>query len=433
VQTRRKICLNPYDKREILFFLINKKYSDVVIQVVKSIQEDSLFKPLVLVPINFDGSEILKENKIPFEYINSYLRGDISKETHRIYSEILKNWRKIKHQKEFREKMYRYQDLDLEDFLSKEVEKTMMLSASSIENILLMMRIIELYGAKVLCTPHNTENIVKSLTAGCKQVGIPVIGVTRSTAIRTPVYGTFICDRVLVSGDYAKDVISSWGFEEDKIAVVGSPVFDELLSKLKDKDIIERKTRNTLGINPKFHIVIYLTQSRSGRFCHQERLNEIRTIYNVVKEIDDVFLIVKIHPTESDIEVYTKVAKEIGLNKYTIVKNELSLDDLVLTSTVAITKDSTTGFNALIGGCKLIVVGFHDKTFSNNFFVEAGVALTAASSEELYNNIIKALTENGEERNQNSKITNFLEDHFYKLDCKSAERIKQNIYVMIRS
>lgn len=418
-------------KRRILFFVINRKFLDVVIPVCKSIQEDDIFKPLVLVPGSFDALEILKEKGIPYEYIDSYLTMEVVRESSRIYSEIIKRWNKIKKQREFKKKMYRYQGVDLEDFLSKEVEKTMLFSLSSIKNILLIKGIVKLHGAKVLFMPHFSENIVNSLAAGCKEVGIPVVGLHRGTAGESSEYGIFSGDRLLVAGKHAMEVFNKWGIEKHKIRITGLPIFDELLSKLKDKNSIERKTRNALGIDLSFQLITYLTQSRSGRFGPQERLNEIRTIYSVVKKMDDVFLIIKIHPTESDTEVYGNVAKEMELERYAIIRDEIPLDDLLVSSKIAITKTSTTGFNALIAGCNLIVVDFHDKKFSNNFFVDSGVALTATNSAELYNNIRNLLTKDKEEliiRNQ--KVKEFLKNHFYKLDCKSAERIKQNIYEM---
>ena len=419
------------DRREILFFMFNRKYLDVVVPVIHSIRKDGIFKPLVLVPPTFDASEILKERNIPFDYIDSYLTRQIVTESNRIYSDIIKKYANVRKQKEFNEKMYRYQQFDLEDFLSKNVEETILLSLSSIKNILLLKRIVQLHGAKVLFMPHLAENMVNSLTAGCKEVGIPVVGLPRGTAGESAEYSIFSGDRLLVAGKHAKEVFSKWGVEKDKIRVTGLPIFDDLISKLKNKSNIERKTRNALVIDPKFHIVTYLTQSRGGRFGHQERLNEIRIVYNVIEEMDNVFLVVKIHPTENDTEVYGNVAEEIGLERYAIIRSELSLDDLLLSSEVAITKTSTSGFNALIAGCKLIVVGFHDKNFRDNFFVEAGVGLTATNSEELYNNIKKALTEDKEELIQSQKVKEFLENHFYHLDGKSAERIKQNIYQMI--
>ena len=427
----KESSLSTCDKREILLFVINRKFLDVVIPVVESIQKDDLFKPLVLVPARFDASEILKERGIPFEYIDSYLTSGVVRESNRIYSGIVKKWNKIKKQKELKEKMYMYQDLNLEDFLLKEVEKTILLSASSIKNILLIKRIVKLHGAKVLFMPHFSENIVKSLTVGYREAGIPVIGLHRGTAGESLEYGTFSGDRLLVAGKHAKEVFNQWGIEKHKIRITGLPIFDELLSKLEDRRNVERKMRNALGINQKYHIITYLTQSQGGRFGYQERLNEIRTVYSVVKGMNDVFLIIKIHPTESDTDVYREIAEEMGLERYAILRNELPLDDLLLSSKAAITKESTTGFNALIAGCELIVVGFHDKKFSNNFFVDAGVALTATSSEELYNNIRTALTEDKEELIQSPKVNEFLEDHFYKLDCKSTERMKQNIYGLI--
>lgn len=422
----------PYEKGDILIFVINKKYLDIIVPLVKSIMRDNIAKPLVLVQRNFDGFEKLNKEKIPYRFLESYLTASLTKKTNSAYTNIIKKWKQIKHQKEVKDQIYDYNGICLEPVLSDMLDKTILLSGESIRNILLIQHIARLHKAKVFVTPHFSENIVKSFVYGCQKIGIITIGMFRGTPGLSSEYGLFNGDIILLAGRHARETFVKWGVNEEKINVTSFPIFDELIKKLNEKQKISQIVRKKLNIPDTMEICTYLTQSYSATFGYNEKVNEIKIIYETIKKFENLFLIIKLHPTERDTEVYVSLAQEIGLKNYRIIKDEISLDDLLISSKIAITKNSTAGFNALIAGCNLIVLGFHNKSFEGNFFVEDGVALTATTPEELFYNIKKIL-KNIKYPHSQDKLERFLKKHFYKLDGKSVDRIKRVIYRSLKN
>jgi len=417
-----------YSHDTILIYLINIRFLDVVIPVAKSIQNDGLYHPLILIPEGFSETSRFEDLNIPFEYVSKYLNGNIIKESVKIYDTILNDYRKLMKEEGFKKQLYSYGELSLEKFLSKEINQTVIFSFDSIINILLMKRIISLSGAKGLYMPHFSENIVKSFALSCSNSDIPSICLHRGTVGFGPEYGTVNSDILLVAGEHSREGFVKCGVSAEKIRITGLPIFDYLLDNLSNIREIEERIRRSLQIDSKFVIVTYLTQSFSAEFGPEERRREIECVYQTIKEIDNIFLVVKTHPTEDSQEIYNHLAKRIGLKYFSIVKSELLLDDLLLSSRIVITKNSTAGFNALIAGCALITLGVNNRSLENNFFVDSKVALTAKDPEELRNCIKGVLENHFEVVIPQERVNKFIERHFFRRGEGSVERIKSCIY-----
>lgn len=417
-----------YEERKILIYIITKKYADVVIPVVEAIEKDSRFSTLVLVPSNFDGIDIFKENNIPYDFLNSYLTKTIEKNARTIYIDMIKKYLKVRSDTVFRKRMYTYDGINIENMISGEIDLCMNLSINNIRNMLLMERIVSVCHSGVLFTPHFSENIIKSLVAGCNNRGITSIGMIRGATEHSSELSTFNGNLILAQGVYSKRLFDKWESNKGKMTVTGTPMFDDLLRKIKHRSDYETHIRNKFQVKAGNPIVTYLTQSFSGRFNFHEREIEVSILYEIISRFDDIFFIIKIHPTEYDgREIHQQMAVRAGLKNYTIIKDEVPLDDLLLSSKVVITKNSSAGLNALVSGCTLIVLGLTDKAFTYNFFVESGVALTAAGQKELHDCIVTALANKREALVPEERINKFLEEQCYKLDGDSSRRIKQII------
>ncbi len=412
------------ENRDILLFLINKKYLDILIPLAKSIQKDN-FRVLTISNNGFDGLDKLNNQKIPFRTIESYLTLNIALNSNKLYLELINRYLKLKKTKQFQ--IHKIENSFIEEFIKSEIEKSLILALYSLRNMLLIKRIVELNSAKLLFMTHFSENIVNSFALGCHDINIPVIGIHRGTSMWQPEHAIFLGDTLMVSGEQSKKIFENWGIEPQKIEITGFPIFDDLLEKLKKRKSITSNFRENLNIQQK-SIVTYLTQSFNSRFGVVERLNEIKTVLNAFKQLNDVFLVIKVHPTEAQTEIYKEYAEGIGLKNYAIIYDGVPLDDILISSKIALTKNSTTGFNALIAGCKLITLNSND---SDNFFLNSNVAKNVESTDELITYIRNFLNE-GTENFIDPKIKEFIEYHFYKLDCNSINRIKKTIYSMVK-
>jgi hypothetical protein len=415
--------VNIENKFDILLFSINTKYSDIILPLSNSLKNDNVV-PLVLLSSDSDYFNLLSKEKIDYSILDSYLDINLILSINSIYDQIINNYNKIKNNNELINALEDICGSFIANKLIKEIEYTIIFSIFSLRNIFIIKKIIKEYSPQLLFSTHFSENIVNSLFIGCKEAKIPTIGLHRGTSIWQPEHSIFHGDRLLVSGEQSKRIFSALGVEEDKITITGFPIFDDLLKKLKNKDSIECKVREKFNISKYYTIVTYLTQSFGARFGPNDRKNEIIMVFNAIREFKDIFLIIKLHPTEYDTEIYEKIAKKLDFDNY-VITHDVVLDDILLSSKIALTKNSTTGFNALIAGCKLLTLNsINDE---NNFFLNANVAKNSESTEELIDNIKDLMGENNEDL-MNHDVKEFIEHHFYKLDCNSISRIKKLIY-----
>ena len=423
--------LEPKKREEIdvLFFVFNKKFINFVLPVIEEIDSEGLYKTLLLIPQRFNDKELLINKNIRFETIESYINHEVVKNTNSVYSKILHIYRKEKKKESFIGDLCSY-NKSIFSFLLEEYSKTAYFSGSYILNLFLIEQIVKIHEPKIFGSPHWVEHVPKAFSIVCDRVGVPVIGVKMGMTASHHEALEFRGDKLFVSGVLEKNALHETGMPEEKIVVTGIPTFDNLISKKEDAGKIKKGIRDKLNIREK-KVVTYLTQTTGGNFDIAKKREENEKVIRATKQLDDTFLIIKMHPTEHfDKNMYKKICARFGVDRYKVTRDEYDLDDLLLASDVAVTRGSTAGYNALIAGCDLICVDFL-KSVSKNVFVESGVAVQAKSEEELFN-LLKMSLESNEALVSTEKINNFLYQCLFKLDRNSAGRIKNEIYTIIK-
>jgi len=415
----------------VLLYCINSKYLDVVIPLMKLIGQDQESDPLLILPQNFDGISKFQNESINIQCIEDYANPSIYRDALIAYVRVIVRFAKLRFDRTIGSQIFQYKDVDLSAILSKEIKKSIYLSFSSILHILLIKSVITKHNSKVLFMPHFSETDVKSFVIGAHDVGIPAICMHRGAVGLTSEYGTSNGDKILVPGLYSKETFEKWGVPSEKIIPTGTPIFDDIIKSLDNTDCIQEQVREILKINSDITIITYLTQSFGSRFDEDDRMEEIRFIYSALNKFQDVFLIIKLHPTEVSTEIYSNVAKEMDLNNYIVIKNEIKLDDLLLASKIAMTKNSTTGFNALLAGTRLIILGFNEDTLIDNPFADSKISDIVKNSEDLVR-VIKSILEDESNVQSREDILQFIKYHFNSLDSQSTQRIKDVIYNAIR-
>lgn len=426
--SKNYISKKPKPKEfKILIFSINTKNSDIVLPLSESLKNDNI-NPLIILPSDTDYVKLLQHIKVEYNFIESYLDINNFLKVNSVYKNIISNFNKIKKDLKY---LFHVEEICKDIFIRNkiidEIENSIYFSYSSLINIFLIQKIVKNHSAQLLLCTHFSENIVNSLFVGCKESGIPTIGLHRETSEWHPEHSIFHGDKLLVSGVQSKKIFSALGVDPKKIVITGFPIFDNLLKKINNKEKIESQLRKKLEIKDKKYIITYLTQSFGARFRSNERINEINMVLNTISKFENIFLIIKLHPTEYDTDIYDILVDKLNLKNIYIIKDSSILDEILLSSKVALTKNSTTGFNALIAGCELVTLN----SDQNNFFLEANVAKNANNSQELFD-IIKNSISRNKENKMDPMVEKFVSNHFCNLDCNSIGRIKENIYNMFK-
>lgn len=408
---------------DICFYLLHSKFEDVTLPLIKEIQELYQLNTLLITPRHYSTNNgyINACDSIFFE---DYLNLQTIVKSIVIYIKTIFLYMFLKYTRKFN-KLYVCNGVNLGEIIKYKIDETMFMSFKDIVMIRLTSEFVEKHRVKLFVAPHFSENQIKSISAGCKENNVPFIGMFRGyTGSSTREYGLSTCDYLFVSGEQSKETFARWGVNQKNIIVTGMPIFNKLLELLINRELTEKKIRNYLNVKDYETVVVYLTESRGGRYEYNEREETVKKLFTALKKINDIFLIVKIHPTESETEVYERYIKLFGIKRYHIVRNEVSLDEVIVTSKFAITKDSTTAFNALIAGCKLIKLNFDGSQLFSTSIPDNSIMYV--EDEE---HLLQALDCTANTYNEHNTANNLLLQHyFYDYDKNPIKNMAKAIH-----
>jgi hypothetical protein len=223
-----------------------------------------------------------------------------------------------------------------------------------------------------------------------------------------------VADFFLAAGTKFKKIVQDFKVSKE-IIIVGQPRYDILhtVDKIYSKDIFFKK----YNIDQSKKIILWTTQ------CHGIDLNEniknFNVIFNTISGMNNVILLIKQHPAEGD--EYDKLIKEF-INFYSL--NVILLPKIsdtyeqIFCSNLVITKDSTTGMEAIALDKPLLILNLSGNPDRMDY-VNKGVALGVYSENNLLPSI-KLLLKNDHHLAKNR--TSFLLENIYKNDGKSTER-----------
>jgi CDP-glycerol glycerophosphotransferase (TagB/SpsB family) len=189
------------------------------------------------------------------------------------------------------------------------------------------------------CNKHKIRNIL---------IQHGIIG----DATMNPTFSPHFSTNIIVWGENLKQRILKYYPEYEKtnkILALGSPRYDKVIENFVQK---KRKKHfyEKLNIYPNKKNVVFFSQTHA---LHHERLNGDLYVFSPIKALDylyermnkDINLIIKLHPYEKT-EHYEKYMKNI--NHVTIIKDEVSLYELLQYTDISISVTSTTLLESMI-------------------------------------------------------------------------------------
>ena len=229
----------------------------------------------------------------------------------------------------------------------------------------------------------------------------------------------FSCTHHFVESELIMKQLIKNGFDKMSLTITGMPVHDPLFK-------IINKKRNTVErtISKEKIEILFLTHSllEHGFQTKEEREYIVQGIINEFTKISDKYnLIVKIHPSSENILDYESIIKPIN-PKIQIIQNG-DIFEYIRNADIVITySTSTAPKHAILFKKPVIICNFFE--LKNDPLLVNHLAYDCKELKDLIPMIKKSqnvelLTE--------EKINNFINEYFYKLDGKSAERISDEI------
>ena len=226
-------------------------------------------------------------------------------------------------------------------------------------------------------------------------------------------------DKMCVWSESArKALITSAKFLSSSLIVTGDPQMD-FLNDIK-KEFNRKKILEKFKIPSEKKIILFATENLTSL---EERDLVSDTVFESMSNLTDYFLIIKIHPNETDFLIYQKIAEKFNISSYVILK-DVSLYELFHVCDLVIVSFSTVGLEAmrvLKPVISLNLMGIHNEAIiiKNNFVIEVRM------KNELIPAIMKCFENQNNENIQSSKI--FAEQELGKIGRNATKMIVQNI------
>ena len=229
----------------------------------------------------------------------------------------------------------------------------------------------------------------------------------------------FSCTHHFVESELIMKQLIKNGFDKMSLTITGMPVHDPLFK-------IINKKRNTVErtISKEKIEILFLTHSllEHGFQTKEEREYIVQGIINEFTKISDKYnLIVKIHPSSENILDYESIIKPINPEIQIVQKGDIF--EYIKNADIVITySTSTAPKHAILFKKPVIICNFFE--LKNDPLLVNHLAYDCKELKDLIPMIKKSqnvelLTE--------EKINNFINEYFYKLDGKSAERMCDEI------
>ncbi|MBW6491805.1 MAG: UDP-N-acetylglucosamine 2-epimerase [Lentimicrobium sp.] len=274
---------------------------------------------------------------------------------------------------------------------------------------------------KSISTIDENSPAVKAILDAAKSNQIRTIGIQHGNIHELhPAYRftandinrNLICDSTIVWGDYWKEFLRNIsGYPSDRLFTAGQSRTDIIPLLLERREILTKQ----LGL-PGKDIVVFASQLQQDPSLRERAAFDV---FNAVKEIKNLHLVVKLHPSEAGYpEFYHRIAKIAGCKNYTVTSG-MDLYQLIAACKIVITCFSTVGSEAIYFNKPLIILDHLEQDIQG--YISQGVAFKAVGSKEMEVLIIKILT--NELTPDENATKKFIRRNAFSIDGNTSERI----------
>jgi glycosyltransferase involved in cell wall biosynthesis len=223
-----------------------------------------------------------------------------------------------------------------------------------------------------------------------------------------------IPDKTLVTSEYYNNLLVEFGYRKDSVVTTGQPKYDILakVGKIFDKE----KTRLRFGLKPEDKMLVFASQP----LPREENEILMRSLFNAVKKISGLKLVIKLHPNEYDSSLHESVAKEVGID-VSIIK-DINISEILYACDVLINVSSTVTDEAMRLNKPVIIANLTGKP-DDTPYVKMGVAIGVYKDNDMVPAIRKVFFD--------KKIRKKMEEHrkkfVFEIDGLASKRIAEFI------
>jgi CDP-glycerol glycerophosphotransferase (TagB/SpsB family) len=229
-----------------------------------------------------------------------------------------------------------------------------------------------------------------------------------------------LADKMFLWGKSSKQWIVKQGVKGDNLIVTGSPKFDKYFStgnfiNIKKKFNIPHNKKIILFVAPPTNKILIDPKYMSS---NKECAEIYRILFNVMKDLEDYFLIVKLHPSDGFKSLPNEILKTWKLDNVIITEDDLA--SLLKQSDLVITTGSTVSLEAMFFKKPIIILNFFNKAKLEPF-ADNGMCVGLNDKTKLKSDILKTI------KNKDKIINNYYKyfEDYALADGKAYQRISE--------
>ncbi len=383
-----------------------------------------------------------KEFGVPVESWENYISLEIIKKTRKFSHELEQLWNKISITNEF-DKTLTYENFSLPEILKTDIEYLLksFKSYMSITFIETSKRIIDTIKPSIILMHDEYGALQLSIIKEAQKRNIPTVSIQHGANTASSIsyihskqhivdkskYLNFLLpQKICVWSEQSKDILIKQGnFPDDIPIITGDPKTDFLPNVIKQFNHEQICQKLKIPTNKK--ILVFVTQPLPNI---EEKEIITNSIFKIIKNFDNVFLVIKVHPRETDLSFYKNMAEKFNVRNYSIQQFS-NLYEILFISNIVLVAYSTAGIEAMRMKKPVIsldMMGLNE----NQPLLKSGIPIIANSEDKLISSIKKCLeSENVEKMIHEGQI--FAEKELGKADGQSSTRIVNLIKELTRN
>jgi len=225
-------------------------------------------------------------------------------------------------------------------------------------------RAIDALAPRAVVLTANRRFAERALALAARARGVPTLLFSNSLVMARDRASIFdVADRLLVIGDHLRDrLVREQHVPPERVTVLGDPRSNA--ARLAHRDALREDIAATFGLSPGRALVILVSKYVSTLFSADEKERLYRTVRAATAGLDDVDVIVKVHPNE-DLALLRRQAPAWGW-RGAILTQTYDIHRLFAAADAAIMVTSMAGIEAMAMACPVIAVQTPDKDFEGD-------------------------------------------------------------------
>lgn len=370
----------------------------------------------------------------PFEFywsFDSFRKGTKAKK------KFVRMWDQLRTDDQFKG-LFKYNDIVFDDLEKRLEHYFTIVFGIMVENIEMAKRLIEEEKPDVIVLLNEYGRFERALIIAAKLNKVPVLAIQHGVIhpshkgymyksseissqgnVRSPYCP--IPDLTAVYGTYHKDLlINQSAYPKNSVIVTGQPRYDILhfANDIYDKNSIF----NHFNIDPNKKLIVWITQTHG--LSLNENIKNISALYAAVKPLQNVQLLIKLHPGEDQ---KAPLYRKNTIVQPIIVDGKADTYALLYACDLMITRHSTTAMEAVVLNKPVIILNLSGEPDPVDY-VEDGVAIGVYDESNLRTTMVELLMDDSVLVN---KRNDYIKKHLYKIDGKATERIVKLVEKMI--